>query len=91
MTTNGNDIEIDISKNDALKEYFSRKELGHVCTFEVKFQLNEKTENAVKGSLKKIAYESEGKESETEPMANQPVVVMMKPAREKKEPADGGY
>lgn len=84
ITSNGNNIEIDISKNDKLKEIFSRKELGHICTLEIKFQVNEKNENVIKGSLKKIAYEGDGEPVETEPMADQPVMVMIKPGKEKK-------
>lgn len=85
------DLTIDISKSPKLKEYFSRKEIGHKCKFEIEFQLGEKDENQIKGDLNKVLYHEEGEEKEVKPTEEEPVLVEMKPASKGKAVLEAAY
>lgn len=57
METSGNEITIDIKDNPQAQEYFSRKELMHECTVEIKFKLRHKDDEVVKGPMTSLAFQ----------------------------------
>lgn len=57
METSGNDITFDIKDSPKMAEYFSRKELMHECTVEIKFKMVHKDDERVKGKVVSYAFE----------------------------------
>lgn len=88
-----NKVHIDYGSNPDLAEAFSRKKPGEKCTFEVTIQVDKVDEKSVTGTIERVALESSGdkEEKETEPTADEPMMMEMSVGTMGSVKAGGGY
>ena len=87
-----NDITVNYAKSPEVKELFSRKNIGDICEFTVRMQVNEKNQDEAQGKMKKITFQShDGEDEEAKPDAEEPAMIEMEVGGKKMELETAAY